>query len=903
LTAIMRVAATVTPANAECGNGVSWSLELRRGATRQRLATGKAQGQKAVKVGPIEGLGLQRGDLVSLLIGARDGNDSCDLAAIDMELTSDGDAGWTWNLADDVSSNVLAANPHDDRFGNPGVWHFYSESDKPGTEPGWVIPADSLLAKWQTTAGAEARRQLAEDVQKLLTSDSPADKESPDAALFAQLTSFGGPLFSGMLRAPSAERNVAEATSAESTRKGGTGQATSENVQPGTAAAASRDWGLDPALFGTHPAGGAVDADSICVRAPSTITFRLPAELVAGCELVATCVLDNEHGAEGSVQLEVVAGQPKQEAGLHPSRVTVDNANGLWSSDNRRFTYGAPILVHESSAARKRWEGAFQDFRRLFPAALCYAKIVPTDEVVTLTLFHREDDQLARLMLDEAQQAELDRLWDELHYVSQDALTAVDALSQLIEFATQDANPKVFEPLRQPFEQRAADFRQRLIDSQPEQLDALVDFAGRAYRRPLTPTESQNIRALYGKLRAQDISHDEAFRLTLARVLVAPAFLYRVEEPGPGASQGPVSDWELASRLSYFLWSSQPDAELGRMAADGRLHDPDALAAQMRRMLSDAKTRRLAIEFGCQWLHIHDFDHLDEKSERHFPTFVGLRGAMYEESIQFFTDLFQNNGSVLDILDADYTFLNDELAKHYGIPAGKASVPEKSPSVERPASATGSPGWYRVDGVKQYGRGGILGQATTLAKQSGASRTSPILRGNWISEVLLGERLPRPPKGVPTLPDDESATAGLTVRQLVEKHSSDAKCAVCHRRIDPLGFALEGFDAIGRRREKDSGDRPIDTRVTTMDGAQFEGLGGLRNYLLTERLEAFQRQFCRKLLGYALGRSVQLSDEPLLAEMQNVLRANDYKIVPALETIVRSRQFREIRGILAAYDD
>ncbi len=392
---------------------------------------------------------------------------------------------------------------------------------------------------------------------------------------------------------------------------------------------------------------------------------------------------------------------------------------------------------------------------------------------------------------------------------------------------------------------------------------------------------------------AQEIPHDEAFHLTLARVLVAPAFLYRVEQPGAGMGQGPVSDWELASRLSYFLWSSQPDAELYRVAADGHLHDPDTLAAQMRRMLRDAKTRRLAIEFGCQWLHIHDFDHLDEKSERHFPTFAGLRGAMYEESIQFFTDLFQNNGSALNILDADYTFLNDELAKHYGIPASKASSPD---------NAAGT-GWFRVDGVKQYGRGGILGQATTLAKQSGASRTSPILRGNWISEVLLGERLPRPPKGVPTLPDDEAATAGLTVRQLVEKHSSDAKCVVCHQRIDPLGFSLESFDAIGRRRERDSGDRPIETRVTAMDGAQFEGLDGLRSYLLTVRREAFMRQFCRKLLGYALGRSVQLSDEPLLAEMQNVLKANDYKIVSAVETIVLSRQFREIRGIDAAYDD
>jgi hypothetical protein len=247
--------------------------------------------------------------------------------------------------------------------------------------------------------------------------------------------------------------------------------------------------------------------------------------------------------------------------------------------------------------------------------------------------------------------------------------------------------------------------------------------------------------------------------------------------------------------------------------------------------------------------------------------------------------LFQNDRPVADIFDADYTFLNEALAKHYGVPG------------------VIGPDWRRVDGVKQYSRGGILGQATTLAKQSGASRTSPILRGNWISEVLLGERLPRPPKDVPKIPDDETATEGLTVRQVVERHTKDPKCSVCHQRIDAFGFSLEGFDAIGRRREKDLGDRPIDTRVQTMDGAKFEGLDGLRSYLLTQRREALWRQFCHKLLGYALGRAVQLSDEPLLAEMQGQLKVKDCQFSSIIETIVRSRQFREIRGKLAASEE
>jgi hypothetical protein len=545
----------------------------------------------------------------------------------------------------------------------------------------------------------------------------------------------------------------------------------------------------------------------------------------------------------------------------------------------------ARLKIPDTPEMQQRLQPALDEFRDLFPLALCYTKIVPVDEVISVTLFYREDDHLVRLMLDDAQRQELDRQWDELHFVSRDALSSVDALAQLLEFATQDSDPKLFEPLKKPINDRAAAFRQLLVECELKQIDSLVEFAGRAYRRPLSGDESRGLHSLYESLRKHGSPHEEAFRLTLARVLTSPAFLYRVEQPVPGSGQGPVIDWELATRLCYFLWASQPDDELRTVAATGQLHDPSVLVAQTHRMLSDDKTRRLATEFACHWLQIDDFEHLDEKSERHFPTFAGLRGAMAEESTLFFTDVFQHNGSILDVLDADYTFLNEPLAAHYGIPGVKGAE------------------WRRVDGVKKYSRGGVLAQATTLAKQSGASRTSPILRGNWVSEVLLGEKLPKPPKGVPPLPDDEAATKGLTVRQLVEKHVTDPKCAVCHERIDPYGFSLEAFDAIGRHREKDLGDRPIDTQVKTMDGSEFDGLAGLRNYLLTKRRDAFVHQFCRKLLGYALGRAVQLSDEPLLETMQHELAAKDYRFDVAVATIVLSRQFREIRGIENAYDE
>ena len=868
LTAKLRVEGAVTHAHSECGNGVTWLVELRRGSTRQRLAAGTAQGNKEFKIGPLENVAVQTGDVLSLLIGPRDGNHSCDLTAIDLKLTTSEEKEAerkTWDLAADVSGDILAGNPHADRYGNQ-VWHFYTEPDGPtATSP--VIPAGSLLSKWQDAKGADAKKAAADEVQKLLTGMAPEGSDASNASLHQQLRSSGGPLLGGILRSLSGGR-------------------IDPVVEPAKkSVAAATEWGLDPALFGKHPSGGQVDAANLCVQAPSVIEIRLPADLVEGCELVTSGVLDPKSGAEGSIQLQVLSGKAPVGIGLKPSEVTVTQAGGQWTGDNRRTSFAAAILVSETSQARKRIEASFEEFRQLFPAALCYTKIVPVDEVVTLTLFYREDDHLMRLMLTEAEQKWLDKLWDELHYTSQDALTLVDALAQLIEYATQDADPKVFEPLRKPYADRAAAYRQRLLDTEPRHLESLIGFASQAYRRPLAEGEATELRVLYARLRKQEIPHEDAFRLTLARILVSPAFLYRIEKPGPGAGQSPVSDSELSNRLSYFLWSSQPDAELRQLAAAGRLSDPEVLRAQTRRMLKDAKTRRLATEFACQWLHIHDFDQLDEKSERHFPTFIGLRGAMYEESIQFFTDLFQNDGSVTGILDADYTFLNEDLAKHYGI-AGIAG-----------------PDWRRVDGIKKSGRGGILAQATTLATQSGASRTSPILRGNWISEVLLGERLPRPPKGVPVLPDDETATAGLTVRQLVEKHTTDEKCSICHKRIDPFGFSLEGYDAIGRLRQKDLGDRPIDTRVKAMDGAEFEGLDGLRKYLLTTRRDAFVRQFCKKLLGYSLGRSVQLSDEPLLAEMQAELKVKNYSVLAAIDLIVQSRQFREIRGRETAYNE
>ena len=825
----VRIVPAVTHAHRGCGNGVTFSVELRRGRQRRVLRAGNVGVGATAQIEPLESQHVRPGDIVALVIGPRDGNHACDLTEIDLRIEEIGGEQRVWSLAGDCADSVSAGNPHADRFGNAGIWHFTTGLlGDDASQP--VIPDGSLAAKWLETTDPTAADALASQLGALLTLSAGTDIPASDAEVRSQLTALGGPLFGQVDFAHLA------------------GQAAPEEL-------ASAAYGLDPQQFGRAPDGAAVDEADLVVRTPSVMELRLPASVLAGAEFVVSGDLHASAGEDAVIQLDVRAARPEVPDRLLP---------------------GIPIVTRAGSPAEARVRQAMDDFRRLFPIAMCYARVVPVDEAVTLVLFHREDEHLERLMLSDAERAQLDRLWDELHYVSQDALRSEVALEQILEFATQDADPKKFDPVLKPIADAAAAYRQRLVDTEPAHVTALVEFAGRAYRRPLRSDESERLRALYQTLRAENVPHDEAVRLLFARILTAPAFLYRLEEPGPGAKPSPVSGRELASRLSYFLWSSLPDEELNALADGGELTDADTLLAQTRRMLADDRVRRLAIEFGCQWLHVRDFDQFDEKSVEHFPEFRDLRDDMYEETVRFFTDLFQHDRSILSLLNADHTFLNATLAAHYGIPGVDGDE------------------WRRVDNVRQNGRGGILTQATVLATQSGASRTSPILRGNWVSETLLNERLPRPPPNVPQLP--EQAPANLSERQLIELHSSVPECAKCHARIDPYGFALEGFDTIGRFRKADANGHAIDVRTRLPDGTEIDGLDGLRDYLGTTRRHTFVRQFCRKLLGYALGRSVQLSDEPLLDEMLQRLEESDYRFSVAVETIVLSDQFRKIRG-------
>lgn len=808
---IIRVEVGLSDAHPECGNGQEWLVQHR--TTRQigNLGQGEfATGGSATL--PVKTIAVREGELVSLILGPRGGDHTCDLTEINLVITEVEGEQRVWDLAKDCSGDMQTSNPHADRHGHAKVWHFYqgpmTSVDREAGEVA-TVPEGSLLAHWQRETDPARRKEIAQQVQALATGAPPADVASPDGVLYQQLQSLA-------LSSATLETLLGD-------------------VPPDD-------------RFGKHPLGHATDSSDLIVQAPAVIEFRIPAKFAEGATFVATAHLDPTHGQEGSVRLDVRIGDAPNPAD--------------------QLSLANPIVIHESSNARQHVEASFAEFRDLFPPALCYARIVPVDEVVTLTLFYREDDHLQRLMLNDAQIAQLNRLWDELFYIAQEPLKYEVAFEQLREFATQD-RPDLVEtwaPLVEGVERRATAFRRRLLDTQPTHVQAVLDFAKRAWRRPLTSEEQDSLRALYQTLRHAELPHDEAIRLTLARVLTSPAFLYRLEKPGDGPEPVPVTDVELATRLSYFLWSSLPDEELRSLS-----NDEEALITHTRRMLRDPRTRRLAEQFACQWLHVRDFDQTEEKNERLYPDFVDLREDMYEETVRYFADLFRNDGSILNLLDSDHTFLNETLAGHYGIDGVHGND------------------WRRVDGVRARGRGGVLGMATVLASQSGASRTSPILRGNWVYETLLGEELPRPPDGVPVLPDE--SPQGLTARQLIEQHSSVATCAACHAKIDPYGFALEQYDAVGRLRPEE-----VDTQTTLADGHAIEGIDGLRDYLLTERRDDFVRQFCRKLLGYALGREVLLSDRPLIDRMMQQLAANDYRFSVAVEAIVLSDQFRKIRG-------
>jgi len=298
-------------------------------------------------------------------------------------------------------------------------------------------------------------------------------------------------------------------------------------------------------------------------------------------------------------------------------------------------------------------------------------------------------------------------------------------------------------------------------------------------------------------------------------------------------------------------------------------------------MLKDPKTSGFAQEFLGQWLRYGDFLKSESVNRQVFPEFdEPLKQAMFEEPTRFTTFVIQNDRSVLELLRSDFTFINKRLANHYGLPF----------------RGPGATDWEQATGLLQQGRGGLPGMAVFLTKNSQPARTSPVKRGYWVVHELLGEHIPAPPPNVPVLPAKETDTKGKSIRELMALHTAEATCARCHQHFDAVGLSMEGFDAIGKSRTKDLAGRPIDNLVRLPTGEAAHGIAEFSNYLVAKRKDEFTHTLCTKLLGFALGRSLELSEKALIEKMQDELKKNDYRFTCLVETIVLSPQFRTQRG-------
>ena len=421
------------------------------------------------------------------------------------------------------------------------------------------------------------------------------------------------------------------------------------------------------------------------------------------------------------------------------------------------------------------------------------------------------------------------------------------------------------------------------VSSEAIHLQAIERFAERAFRGAITSERRNELRQFYTSLReTEKLSHEEAIQDLLVSILMSPEFCYRVDLKLETAERQPLNDVSLANRLSYFLWSSMPDEHLLTLAKEGRLHEPDVLISEVERMLRDNRIRGLAIEFGSQWLDFQRFQSHNNVDRVRFPQFTDtLREAMYQEPIRFLTDMIQQNRPVLNCIDADYTFVNSQLATHYGFPD----------------ESRGDKGlWWHASDLPNTQRGGLLPMAVFMTQNAPGLRTSPVKRGYWVVRRLLGEQVPPPPPGVPELPADESELGERSLRQTLEQHRQLESCAVCHDRFDSIGLAFESYGPVGEHRERDLGQRPIDNSADFPNGQAGKGIDGLKQYIKSNRQTDFYDNLCRKLLAFGLGRTLRLSDELLIEKMQSNLADENYRFGSMVKAIVLSAQFLEKRG-------
>jgi hypothetical protein len=410
-------------------------------------------------------------------------------------------------------------------------------------------------------------------------------------------------------------------------------------------------------------------------------------------------------------------------------------------------------------------------------------------------------------------------------------------------------------------------------DERPCASSILSRLGRLAYRRPLEASELDRLLAFYDEERRHS-DFEGGIELALRFMLTSPPFIFRLEsepaELAPGAVYA-LSDLDVASRLSFFLWSSIPDDALLTAAERGELRDPEAVERQVRRMLADPRADAMVENFAGQWLYLRNLTGTRPDPPT-FPDFDdNLRQSLRRETELFFTSVMQENKSVIDLLTADYTFVNERLARHYGIPGIYGDRFRRVP-------------------VTDDRRRGLLGHGSVLTVTSYATRTSPVLRGKWVLENLLGAPPPPPPPDVPDLEDAES-TEGLSIRERMVKHRANAGCASCHARMDPYGFALENFDAIGRWRAREADGKAIDASAALPDGTSFDGPSELRATIL-RRPDEFVKTFTRKLLTYAVGRGLEASDEPIVRRIVSQAARDGYRFSSIVAGIATSEPFR-----------
>ena len=643
--------------------------------------------------------------------------------------------------------------------------------------------------------------------------------------------------------------------------------------------------------FGQGPEGSSIEPNDFMTVGAVTLAIEFPVPAGSrGATLVVDAQLDVERGddclvrcviSDGIVEGETVASTGASSALLaNPEGPQIDS----WRSGVAKLVRTLPQVSHREAAPSDR-----------DPIPLPFDNTYNTPERNAfhyIIKYHRDDAFLTEHILDEATRDRLDQAWTDLLTAFDYHDTFLGFIAKKFEFDLEGRSVETIdggfvdglpdearEFVRHVLEEYRMSQR-RLHAVQPSHLDDAVGFARQAWRRPLSQREETRLRSFYASVRRdQELGHADAMRALLARILVAPAFLYRLENPPEAAGMVALSDWELASRLSYFLWSSKPDAELQRAAAAGELRDSDQLALQVRRMLRHPKARRLAVEFFGQWFGFYRFDEFRGIDTERFTEFNDeLKSALYDEAISFFEYIVREGRPIDEVLFADYTFLNERLARHYGIERDSVS----GSAVER------------VDNIGRFKRGGVLRLGAILATTSAPLRTSAVKRGDWITRRVLGTPVPPPPGDAGFIPADDVLDDGLTVRERLEAHRSDATCVNCHARIDPLGFALEHFDPLGRWRATYRDGRAIDTTGVLNTGREISGLDDLRDYL-KEQAASFHRTLCVKLLGYALGRGVLISDRPLLDQMVASV-VSDSRFSNLVEQVVTSTQFRNQRG-------